>query len=217
MKAYGDAFNSLNQLISDKGEKGAADWLLADHPVSELKQYNKSVKGPKDSMLPGAMILGEKRGPFMQNLHGIESAFTADMWVSRTWNRWMGTMEVGKDDEGEDEIKSDAPRNPTERGLMKQSFEHVANKLNLSTSALQAVLWYYEQALYTKMGVPKESWSFRDAAKRVQSEQPNEEQQTAFPYGGNPKAAGVQSALSGRLPKSTEHVSAGDFINALRK
>jgi hypothetical protein len=142
-------------------------------------------------MRPGAIILGEKRGPFMQNLHGIEAAFTADMWVSRTWNRWMGTMEFGKDKDGEMEIKSDSPRNGAERDLMKKSFAETAQKLGLTTSSLQAVLWYYEQALYTRHGIPKESWSFRDAAQRAMKEaaMPPEAEQTGFNFGANEKPA----------------------------
>jgi hypothetical protein len=190
--AYGNALDMLNHLIKDKGEKGAAEWLLNDHPVSELKQYKpKGVKGAKNDMRPGAIILGEKRGPFMQNLHGIEAAFTADMWVSRTWNRWMGTMEFGKDKDGEMEIKSDSPRNGAERDLMKKSFAETAQKLGLTTSSLQAVLWYYEQALYTRHGIPKESWSFRDAAQRAMKEaaMPPEAEQTGFNFGANEKPA----------------------------
>lgn len=166
--AYGNAFESINRLIDERGEKGAVDWLMSEHPVSELKQYNKNVSGKKTDMKRGVMILGEKRGPFALNLHGIETEFTADMWVSRTWNRWMGTIEI--DPNGE-EIASDSPRNQQERGLMKQSFAETAEKLGLTTSSLQAVLWYYEQALYTAHGVPKESWSFSDAALRAQAEE----------------------------------------------
>jgi hypothetical protein len=210
--AYGDAFSNLNRLISEKGEKGAADWLLSEHPVSELKDYNPGVKGKKEDMLPGAMILGAKRGPFMQNLHGIESAFTADMWVSRTWNRWMGTMEFGKDKEGNDEIRSDAPRNETERGLMKKSFSETADKLNLSTSSLQAVLWYYEQSLYGAQGVPKESWSFRDAARRAAKEEGETPGQDQFAFGQN---EGQQTEP--RKTKIAGAIHALDFIDALKK
>jgi hypothetical protein len=54
---------------------------------------------------------------------------------------------------------------------MKQSFSEVADNLKLTTSSLQAVLWYYEQALYSAHGTPKESWSFSDAARRAQAEE----------------------------------------------
>lgn len=166
--AYGNAFEAVNRLVEERGEKGAVDWMMSEHPVSELKQYNKNVAGKKTDLQAGVQILGAKRGPFAQNLHGQETAFTADMWVSRTWNRWMGSIET---DPASGEVTSDAPRNGQERALMKQSFSEVADKLKLTTSSLQAVLWYYEQALYTAHGTPKESWSFSDAARRAQSEE----------------------------------------------
>lgn len=220
--AYGNAIDMVNRLVSEKGEKGAADWLLADHTVKELRSYNADgVKGKMTDTVPGAMILGAKRGPFMQNLHGIESAFTADMWVARSWNRWMGTIETRENPKtGETEISSDSPRNGAERDLMKQSFEHTAKKLNLTTSSLQAVLWYYEQALYRAHGVPKESWSFSDAAKRVQKEQSgtpeNEEEQTGFNFGDNAdkKTTGGLGNL-GAEPKRAGAVNAFDFLHAL--
>jgi hypothetical protein len=185
--SYGNAMEMINRLIKEKGEQGASDWLLSEHPVSELRQYNKlGVSGRNDEQKLGAMILGEKRGPFAQNLHGIESAFTADMWVSRTWNRWMGTLEPVLTTYGG--MESDAPRNSIERNLMKESFGKTAEKLGLSTSALQAVLWYYEQGLYDVHGAKKESWSFADAAKRVQQEQQESGKNAEeFNFGANEK------------------------------
>jgi hypothetical protein len=218
--AYGNAFDYVNRLIKEKGEKGAADWLLSEHPVSELRQYNKDVSGKATDNATGAMILGEKRGPFMQNLHGIESKFTADMWVSRTWNRWMGTLDLDPRIEAKGKMtsESDAPRNNTERSLMKESFEKTAGKLGLSTSSLQAVLWYYEQALYRAHGLPVESWSFSDAAKRVASESkaPPESEQTGFNFGKNAKEQGGLENLGPR-PKKAGAVNALDFINRLKK
>jgi hypothetical protein len=80
----------------------------------------------------------------------------------------MGTIEVEPET---GEITSDSPRNQQERSLMKQSFSEVASKMGMTTSSLQAVLWYYEQALYSAHGTPKESWSFSDAARRAQAEE----------------------------------------------
>ena len=170
-RAYGSAIDSINRLIQEKGEKGAAEWLQTDHPVKELHSYmtptQTRVAGKADDLQPGAMILGPKRGPFSLNLHGKETAFTADMWVSRTWHRWMGTTEVGPDGD----VITDSPRSNKERQLMRQSFDETAQKLGISTSSLQAVLWYYEQALYHVHGAAKESWNFADAAKRVADEE----------------------------------------------
>lgn len=175
--AYSNAIDIVNRLIKEKGEQGASDWLMGDHTVKELREYNNAkrggrgggVDGKQDDILPGVMVLGPKRGPFAQNLHGQASAFTADMWVARSWNRWMGTTEINPDGE----IETDRPRSVKERDLIKQSFQETAKNLNLTTSALQAVLWYYEQGLYDVHGSPKESWSFSDAAKRVADEEFN--------------------------------------------
>ena len=170
-RAYGSAIDSINRLIQEKGEQGAAEWLQTDHPVKELHSYmtptQTRVAGKADDLQPGAMILGPKRGPFALNLHGKETPFTADMWVSRIWHRWMGTTEVGPDGE----VTTDSPRSNKERSLMRQSFDETAQKLGISTSSLQAVLWYYEQALYHVHGAAKESWNFADAAKRVSDEE----------------------------------------------
>jgi hypothetical protein len=159
VKAYGDALQRLNDLIHDKGEAGASEWLLADHPVSELKQINPWVAGKPDEMQPGTMIFGPKRGPFALNLHGKEAAFTADQWVDRSWNRWMGTVKIGPDGLLNDKVS------PVERRLMHQSFNETAQKLGITTSSLQAVMWYYEQALYDKHGVPTTPKSFSEAAR----------------------------------------------------
>ena len=185
--AYGNAFQSLNRLIAEKGEQGASDWLLGDHTVKELKEYNDNVAGKADDVVPGAYILGPKRGPFAQNLHGKESAFTADMWVARTWNRWMGTAEVAPDGE----LYTDRPRSGRERELMKKSFSETADKLGMTTSSLQAVLWYYEQALYSAHGSAKESWSFSDAAQRIA-----DDENSSFNFGHN------RSELRGAEPQA---------------
>lgn len=181
---YGNALQMINRLVKEKGEQGASDWLLSDHSVKELRDYNKSVSGKQDDNQLGAMILGPKRGPFAQNLHGIESAFTADMWVSRTWNRWMGTLDTKPGPDGD--VSTDAPKNLQERKLMERSFSETADKLGLSTSSLQAVLWYYEQGLYDVHGAKKESWSFADAAKRVEKEHNEQKpEETKFGFGEN--------------------------------
>lgn len=166
-QAYGNAFRYLNELVDRHGEKGAVDWILSEHPTSELRAFNKKVPGEADEMQHGAMIFGDKRGPFALNLHGMEAAFTADRWVSRTWNRWMGTIEW---DNETGKMLTDAPRGPKERALMKQSFAEAAEYLGLSTSQLQAVLWYYEQGLYRAMGAAKESGNYAAAARRIADE-----------------------------------------------
>jgi hypothetical protein len=171
--SYARAIDSLNKLIAEKGESEAVKWLLSDHPISELRKYmteeQTPIRGKATDMETGALIFGSKRGPFALNLHGRDAEFTADRWVTRSWNRWMGTLDedaLAAEEAG----KGEHPRNLREYELMKQAFEKVAQKLNKPLSAVQAILWYYEQGLYTRHGVPKESWSFADAASRIQQE-----------------------------------------------
>lgn len=186
IKSYGNAFDIINRLIQEKGEKGASDWLLSDHKVSELRDYNKAKRGGRgggipgepDDVLPGVFVLGEKRGPFAQNLHGQEAAFTHDQWVNRSWNRWMGTAELDK--EGK---LVDQPRNTKERQIVKQSFEEAAKEMNMSPSSLQAVLWYYEKALYEAHGVTKVgATTFSEGAQKVA-----DDEATTFNFGANKK------------------------------
>ena len=134
----------------------------------------------------------------------------------------MGTLDLDPriEDKGKLTSESDAPRNNTERALMKESFEKTANKLGLTTSSLQAVLWYYEQALYRAHGIPVESWSLSDAAKRVGKEAsaPPESEQTGFNFGAKEgaKEAGFRG-LATPEPKAAGAVHALDLINSLRK
>jgi GNAT superfamily N-acetyltransferase len=186
IKSYGNAFDILNRLIQEKGEQGASDWLLSNHKVSELREYNTAKRGGRgggipgepDDILPGVFVLGEKRGPFAQNLHGQEAAFTHDQWVNRSWNRWMGTADIDK--EGK---LVDQPRNTKERKIVKQTFEEAAKELGMTTSSLQAVLWYYEKALYEAHGVNKVGAStFSEGAQKVA-----DNESSSFDFGHNEK------------------------------
>ena len=159
---YGNALDTLSQLIKDKGgHAGASQWLLERHPTSELRQYNPNVPGEATDMQRGALVFGDKRGPFGLNLHGIDDEFTGDRWVARTWNRMMGTAEINNQGG-----LVDAPRNPGERALMKESFASAASELKLSISEMQAVQWRYEQELWSAMGAARETGSFAQAMQR---------------------------------------------------
>jgi hypothetical protein len=164
--------NRLSQLVADKGEAGAVEWLQSKHPVSELKQYHKDTPGKAADERYGAYILGEKVGSFGSNLNGIHTELTADKWWNRSWNRWMGTLmdtdaagNVRFDDEG-NPLLQDAPRNEGERNLMREAATKVAGDLGLSVSELQAILWYAEQRLYRFYGIDASSVSYADAAKK---------------------------------------------------
>ncbi len=194
------AAKKLQALVDRFGEEGAADWLQEEHTVKELREFNKNVPGKMDAMLPGFHILGEKAGPFGLNLHGRREGLTADMWFSRTWNRWMGTM-FNK------EGLVDAPRNEAERNVMRASMDKLAKEFDLDVADAQAVLWYYEQQLYRQLGAEKIiEGSYADAGKRL-VEKRNAPQQGQLDLGGvrrGAEEAGGKADERGQVPQPRE-------------
>jgi hypothetical protein len=170
----------INQLVNERGERGAVNWLLKKHPISELRKYNENVSGKAGDLKYGAYIFGPKGGPFFLNMNGIREEMTKDLWWSRTFNRWFGTMEEtvravdeegGVEGEKEQEAEQfriqEVPRNDAERRRMDAIANQAAQRLGLTIEELQATLWYYEQQLWKRLGAKVESYSFRDGALRI--------------------------------------------------
>ncbi len=165
----------LEKLYADLGSIDAVvKWLETPHPIAELRKYNESVpdvngKGPGktnkeydpsknvEGERNGAFIFGEKIGSFYQNMIGIGETITMDLWWSRTWNRYMGTMINTVS--GKKEIQ-EVPRSDRERNIMREAVKMVAEDLNLQVSELQAAIWYFEQELWTKSGNDSPSYSY---------------------------------------------------------
>jgi hypothetical protein len=165
----------LEKLYSDlKSIDAVVKWLETPHPIAELRKYNEAVpdvngKGPgktnkkydpsknADGERNGAFIFGEKIGSFYQNMIGIGETITMDLWWSRTWNRYMGTMI--NTTSGNKEIQ-EVPRSDRERNIMREAVKMVAEDLNLQVSELQAAIWYFEQELWTKSGNASPSYSY---------------------------------------------------------
>jgi hypothetical protein len=156
-------------------EKKAMEWMLSKHSIEELQEVKKksgfqpeTVKNalPPDydpKQVYGAYILGEKVGPFFLNLNGISTELTVDRWFMRTWNRLMGTLvnEKGK--------VADLPRGKHERAAMMSAIGKLEEEFGLETSQVQAALWYYEQALYSRLGKKGTfGGTYANAAKLVQ-------------------------------------------------
>lgn len=160
--AYQNTFRTLQSLIDAKGEKAAAKWLTEQHPISEIRQFNKNVAGKATDEEYGALALGPKAGPFFLNMSGVEGKLTTDVWFTRTWNRWMGTMKEGGQ-------VVEAPRNEAERATMAEAMKILAERKGLSPMKAQAVLWNFEQRLYTKHGIPSEQPSYGTAAEEAVS------------------------------------------------
>jgi hypothetical protein len=167
--AYMHGFRTLQNLINKKGEAGAVDWLMSQHPTSEIRQFRPSASGKAADMQYGAMALGDKYGPFFLNNMGIAEKLTADLWFSRTWNRWMSTpfQSILKDGKRTQQVV-ESPRNPGERAIMEDFARTLAQKKGLEIKQVQAILWNYEQALYKLHGFQNaEQPSYGQAAEAL--------------------------------------------------
>ena len=154
--------------------EAVVEWLQTPHSIAELREYNISVpdingksagktnkvydpKKNAEGERNGAFIFGEKIGSFYQNMIGIGETITMDLWWSRTWNRYMGTMFAtvkGKT------VIQETPRTDRERNIMREAVKMVAEDLNLDVSELQAAIWYFEQELWTNSGNASPSYSY---------------------------------------------------------
>ena len=162
----------IDRLITDLGEEGFADWWLSPHTLGELTAVRKAaglsgapsgLSGGKNSMHLGAMVLGDKTGKYSLNLNGYEGP-TKDVWFSRSYNRHFGNM---KDNKG---LPIGGPRSATERRRMEEFTTAMKAKLEdtgLSEQDIQAVLWFYEQNLFTDLGVVSRPGSFSKGMEKV--------------------------------------------------
>lgn len=159
-------------MINKMGLDGYSEWLLSPHTVKEIVAMRAEsglyktpgIPGKANDLKMGAFIMGEKGGAFFLNLNGIKET-TADKWFTRTYNRHTGTLTSGPISE---QGLVDAPRNESERMLMKTWNRAVAQNVSLDEQANQAVLWYFEQNLYYNLGVKSaKSESFSDGAKNL--------------------------------------------------
>ena len=127
------------------------------------------ISGKLDEEIIGADMFGPKVSKFMQNLLGLSDENVPDVWFTRGFNRKSGNMYAGKD--GNTIVMQ--PRNDAERAVMDRYIVSIRDKLNekynftLSNKDAQAVLWYFEQRLYTKLGVKSEPKSYADTIEKL--------------------------------------------------
>ena len=155
----------LNRMVEDMGKKKALEWLFSDHTVKEINEFRSKygniksgIDGKLTDIKPGLYAFGPKVGPFVSNLNGIHDV-TVDKWMTRTFNRYFGTM---VDANGE---IIDAPTEPQRRAV-KQLVNEVAEDAGIKPYQVQSLLWFYEQRLFTEMGVPSPSYGFSDGGKK---------------------------------------------------
>lgn len=181
----------LNTLIREMGPAKAADWLVSEHTIGELRDLKRrattldgqaifkgngtmGISGNANDVKQGAFVFGPKGGQFMGNVLGFPGT-TTDMWFTRTWNRYLGTSREGVGALSETGLV-ERPRNLAERGQMADLSKQLTDQLNADTGLVaqmgrpfterdtQAVLWYFEQNLYNDLGINVKPKSFGEGA-----------------------------------------------------
>lgn len=171
-KSVAAGMRVIAHLIETKGPEGFADWWLSPHTLKELTEVRKAaglgsgpsgLSGGQNSLHLGAMVLGDKTGRYSLNINGYQGT-TKDVWFSRSYNRHFGDMR------NPDGSIAGGPRNQTERRRMEEFTARLVDKLaeqGLSEQDAQAVLWFYEQNLFTDLGVVSRPGSFSEAAEKI--------------------------------------------------
>jgi len=172
-KTVAKSLKIIKYLVDKFGEDGFADWWLSTHTLKEMTDIRKAtglggapggLRGGMDSLHLGSMIIGDKLGRFSLNINGYDGV-TKDVWFTRAYNRHFGKMRGGKKNE-----VLGAPRNFKERDRMEQYVKEIQKNLvdkNLSQRDIQAILWFFEQNLYTSLGVKSIPGSFSEGAENV--------------------------------------------------
>ncbi len=167
--------NRLQSLIEQSGGIGPAIDLVRREALEN------------DGIVVG--FLGPKTGRFWLNLMGHDDYATVDVWMTRTWRRWLGFQKLipkrGQRSDGSFGVLQDENGNviydldgsPTdaEHRMVNEVLREVASQLSRETRKrlramdVQALLWYYEKNLYAKNGAaPSGMDDFGLAARRLQ-------------------------------------------------
>ena len=164
------ALEFANSFIQDKGLRPFLDFLHTPTTRREASQIAekyglKPFSGKKDEQIVGANLFGPKIGKFMKNMMGMEGdEVVADIWFTRMMDRHSGNMfrmEAGKKNQNK------TPRNVAEMQRNQKFVEDLSSLTGYNKRDIQAVLWYFEQGLYTKLGVKSEPKGYSDAIKSI--------------------------------------------------
>lgn len=193
----------LDRMIKDMGQAETVKWLLSDHTVKEINQFRQKygniksgIDGKLNDVRRGLFAFGPKVGPFVSNLNGIHDV-TVDQWMIRTFNRYFGTM-IGPDGQ-----IIDAPTEPQRRAV-KDLVNKAAEDANIKPYQVQSLLWFYEQRLYDKIGLPTKSYGFSDGGKRFLEEAGGRGGQPSVRPAAAPTKKVIEGKASIRAPRSEE-------------
>ena len=202
----------VNAIVKQRGLDGFLEFI---HTPTTRREINvvreqlgfKKIAGALDKEIFGADAFGPKVSKFMQNLLGTSDENVPDIWFTRGFNRKRGTMFNVTQDGNRTGIQ--APRTLKERELMDQYIVDVKSQLKskynieLNNRDTQAVLWYFEQGLYTKLGVASEPKSYRQITRTLLEGKTNDSQRSipssATTETQNPKAT-AESITTGETP-----------------
>ena len=189
----------LDSMVKDMGQKQALEWLFSDHTVKEINQFRQKygniksgIGGKLTDVRPGLYAFGPKVGPFVSNLNGIHDV-TVDKWMTRTFNRYFGTMT------GADGKIIDAPTEPQRRAV-KALVNEVAKNAGIKPYQVQSLLWFYEQRLFTEMGVRSPSYGFSDGGRKYAESRGGRGGQKSV----SPAAKAVAQPVKGKQRETTQ-------------
>jgi len=178
-----------NQLLQQRGVEGFRDFIFGESTYDQLVEIkrksglyktgageisgqtktirNKDTGKVEENILNNTAIFGPKVNNFFLNLTGSDIKATEDVWFSRFFYRhFTDTLLDASDKDG---IKK-APKNPSDRAAMQRFMDAVRDETGLTKRDAQAVAWYYEQGLYTDLGVKSIPLDFEKASTRVVKE-----------------------------------------------
>ena len=178
-----------NQIIQEKGIDGFRDFIFGESTYQELvdikkasglykgkdigiSKQTKTRRNPETNkiepnVITNFSIFGPKVNNFFLNLNGTDLKATQDIWFSRFFYRHFTDKIVDKT------VKTglkDSPKNPSDDAAMQKFMDAVRDETGFTKRDAQAVAWYYEQGLYTDLGVKSIPFDFEKVSDRVVTE-----------------------------------------------
>jgi hypothetical protein len=177
----GKQLNLANNYIQVNGLDSFLEFLHTPMTGREINEFRKEYgnlggsKGVKmDEIYSGHRAFGPKIGEFMANLYGTDDNNVTDMWNIRGMNRLMGGNMYMRDTDGKIMTDKDGKileNTGTPTVKMKTKFDQymtdLSNLVGKSVRDTQAIRWYFEQGLYTKLGVKSVPKDYATAAQEV--------------------------------------------------
>lgn len=124
-------------------------WLKQNSTGRELQSIKKDSSLKVDKEYPNSIIFGPKVGVFYRNMLGEHQYLTIDRWAARSFYRWSNKIEPVLNSMGAWEVS--VKLTAGEREEMEYVLGTLSEEYNLTMAETQAMLWYYEKRLYTKL------------------------------------------------------------------